>query len=56
MTPDEFREMMKAISEAYSTDEECGHIYADGLMCTVLEELGYSEGVKIFEEMHKWYA
>jgi len=35
---------------------ETAHILADELMCKLLRELGYSEGVDIFEKMEKWYA
>ena len=31
------------------------HEEADDLMCEVLKSLGYEAGVKIFEEMTKWY-
>lgn len=36
-------------------DELMGHIQADELMCELLRELGYGEGVEIFEQMDKWY-
>lgn len=35
---------------------EMAHILADELMCKLLRELGYGEGVDIFEKMDKWYA
>ena len=35
---------------------EMAHILADELMCKLLRELGYSEGVDIFEKMDKWYS
>jgi hypothetical protein len=54
MTPQEFAEKMKAIDEA--GDIEVSHVKADELLCEVLRELGYAEGVKIFSEMDKWYA
>lgn len=55
MTPKEFaKEMRKCKREAY--DEEVWHIYADVLMCELLTALGYEEGVKVFEEMPKWYS
>ena len=54
MTPEEFKERMELCS--LDRDTEYGHITADELMCDVLKELGYSEGVEIFENMHKWYA
>jgi hypothetical protein len=59
MTPDEFAQKMRAISEAMErgrNDPESRHCYADDLMCELLKELGYEEGVKVFEEMDKWYA
>lgn len=37
-------------------DPEIAHYEADVLMCELLTELGYSEGVEIFKEMYKWYA
>ena len=35
---------------------EVAHSKADKLMCELLTELGYGEGVKIFDDMFKWYA
>lgn len=32
------------------------HVLADELMCKLLRELGYGEGVDIFEQMDKWYS
>jgi hypothetical protein len=29
---------------------------ADQLMSRILDELGYGEGVAVFEEVEKWYA
>ena len=37
-------------------DEEDAHVLADALMCEILRELGYGEGVDIFLNMSKWYA
>ena len=54
MTPEEFKEKMKNIWDKY--DEEDGHDLADRLMCDVLRQLGYGEGVEIFEEADKWYS
>lgn len=54
MEPKEFTERMKQIKEG--GDIEIRHSDADNLMCEVLADLGYEEGVKIFEEMSKWYA
>ena len=54
MTPEEFAEAMKEIAE--SDDPECAHSYMDDLMCQLLDDLGYEEGVKIFLDAEKWYA
>ena len=47
---------MQKLSEDYANDPEELHIKADNLMCTVLSELGYGEGVDIFNRMEIWYA
>ena len=54
MTKEEFKERMQAIAD--KRDTEGGHIEADDLMCELLKDLGYGEGVDIFEKMNKWYA
>ena len=53
MTPEEFAVAMKEVT--YEGIEE-GHAAGDTLMENLLEKLGYGEGVKIFQEMTKWYA
>jgi hypothetical protein len=52
--PKLFAEIMRQISQ--NADKEARHADADATMCTLLNELGYSEGVKIFQDMDKWYA
>ena len=54
MTLEEFKIKMQEIADNCGTED--GHIDADSLMCDLLKELGYSEGVEIFENMNKWYA
>lgn len=58
ITAEEFAEQMKAIAEGLDKfyDEEIAHISADALMMETLMDLGYGEGVEIFENLHKWYA
>lgn len=41
--------------EFYEREEVC-HCEMDDLMCQVLTELGYGDGVKVFDETPKWYA
>ena len=56
MTPKEFEKRMVDIKQKDGFDPENAHGKADDLMCELLRELGYGDGVKIFESMHKWYA
>lgn len=56
MTPEEFSKKMQEIKDQLEDDEEVVHVKMDCLMCTVLEELGYGEGINIFEQTSKWYA
>lgn len=59
MTPNEFAAKMQ---EAYEThyvkenDEEVVHIVMDGIMCDLLRQLGYGEGIDIFNNTPMWYA
>lgn len=49
---------MKRIAEeglAYGDYERC-HGAADGLLCSVLEELGYGSLVEAYHRVPKWYA
>ena len=54
MTPEEFAKKMEELS--LNGDIEEAHGNADDLMCELLRQLGYGEGVQIFQEMEKWYA
>lgn len=54
MTPKEFADKMQSIN--MPGDPEISHGLADKLMCKLLIELGYEEGIEIFEIMEKWYA
>lgn len=57
MTPEEFKSKMEEFVKDYERyeDEAETHINMDGLMCQVLSDLGYSEGVDIFCKQDKWY-
>lgn len=37
-------------------DEEISHSVADKILCDLLEEIGFVETVKAFNEVEKWYA
>jgi hypothetical protein len=66
MTPEEFKTHMENISkDVMELDDqnpdmpsmiEAAHIKADELMCEILIELGYEEGIKIFKRMEKFYV
>ena len=55
MTPEQFAADMREIAK-FDADPEGAHSMADDLLCKLLTELGYAEGVKVFEDMDKWYA
>lgn len=54
ITPQEFARRMEVI--ARDGDTEACHARGDALLCEVLAALGYEGGVKIWEDMDKWYA
>ena len=60
MTPNEFAEAMRAAHEGFhdflGDDMASRHMHMDNLMCELLTDLGYEEGVKIFEFTCKWYG
>lgn len=37
-------------------DQEDAHQYADNFLCALLESLGYTETVKVFRSLDKWYS
>lgn len=68
MTPNEFAEKMRECidkstrpigfignREPYLDPEDC-HVDMDELMCKVLVQLGYYEGVDIFQRTEKYYS
>ena len=54
ISPEQFAADMRDIFA--TSDIEEGHFIADSLMCDLLRELGYGEGVLVFEDQEKWYA
>ncbi len=54
ITPEEFASRLKEL--ANMGDIETAHAEADELMEEILTQLGYGEGIKVFEAMDKWYA
>jgi hypothetical protein len=58
MTPEEFKNLMANAKSRYDEhdDEEETHVEMDGIMCNLLRQLGYGEGVDIFNSTPKWYA
>lgn len=56
-TPEEFKKrMLEIFPESGVYDSEEAHFDADNLMCEVLEELGYGDGLKSFKTARIWYA
>lgn len=56
MTKEDFKREMQDIIEQSDCDWECAHYRADELIIELLNELGYNEGAKIFDDMPKWYS
>lgn len=61
MTPEEFAQRMRKIAKegdqgSIGYDPENAHGAADRLLCEVLTQLGYGEGVQVYESLEKWYA
>lgn len=61
MTPEAFKEEMLRIRKtSYDKlgdfDEEACHTAMDNLMCDLLSDLGYEEGVYIFDSTPKYYS
>ena len=58
LTPEEFAQKMQQVHDKYdgSKDREAPHVEMDELMLTLLTDLGYGEGCKIFTKEDKWYA
>jgi len=55
MTPEEFKKNMAEISAIAENNEEAAHRGADFLICLLLREIGYGDGVDIFRDMPKRY-
>jgi len=47
---------MKMIVDRCGDDKEDLHKGMDRLMCMLLSELGYTDGVEVFENTPKWYS
>ncbi len=55
MTPADFAAKMQAIEnqEDVSQDYEVTHSNADDLLCEMLIQLGYGDGVEIYKKLYK---
>lgn len=56
MTPEEFTDKMKNIYKQYYDDPEIGHERMDRCMAELLRDLGYGDGIDIFDKQYKWYC
>jgi hypothetical protein len=52
-TPEQFKNEMQ---NEVGGDIESAHIRMDAIMCRVLKELGYKDGIAVFEKQPRWYA
>lgn len=55
-TPEEFTAQMQKIRDTVGGDEEAAHSEMDNLMAKVLVELGYRDGIAIFDKQEKRHA
>lgn len=59
MTPKEFKQAMADARHKYDEgeyDEEVVHGNMDYIICELLRDLGYGEGIDIFDNTPMWYA
>jgi hypothetical protein len=56
MTPDEFKQKMQDAFSISNGDMETQHRFADDLLCDVLKDLGYGDGIEVYESIDKWYT
>ena len=57
LTPEEFKNKMEELSKiSKDVDTEHSHREQDYLMCDLLINLGYRDGIKIFLNSKRWYA
>jgi hypothetical protein len=54
MTKEEAITKLKECQKNYDT--EIAHDIADGILCDLLEGLGYQDVVKEYHKVSKWYA
>ena len=56
MSPEDFKNKMQEIVKMENKDFEEAHIKADKLMSDLLSSLGYTDGIKIYLDLDKYYA
>ena len=56
MNTKEFYENMRLIKEKYKNDPEVLHLEMDNLMCTLLKDLGYGDGIEVFNSCEIFYC
>lgn len=56
MKPEEAIEALKALAKEEHPDVEANHLEADQILCQLLTALGYSEVVRMWHRVKKWYA
>lgn len=50
-------EIIARLKELQQDDDmERAHIQADWIICNLLEDLGYTEVIKEYDKISKWYA
>ena len=56
MSREEAIKELQRIQEIGSGDPEWAHSAADGIICTLLIDLGYQDVIDEWDKVEKWYA
>lgn len=56
MTPESFTNAMKTIHDYFGDYSRIGHEAMDDLMCSVLSNLGFGDGIDVFYSTDKFYS
>ena len=51
-----YAEKIRLAAKAAGHDADTGHRDADDLLCELLESIGFSESVREFKAVDKWYS
>ena len=56
LTGEEVKIYKRKLKECDIGDYEQDHVKADNILCSILKVMGYSDIVRIYKKVHKWYS